>query len=60
MSRQVAIEECGCCEHYHRVDFYGDCRDDAERIWPFDNNGRDDPRYVIVSTIEEQMAAERL
>ncbi len=23
---------CGCCGHFHRVDFYGDCREDAERF----------------------------
>ena len=23
--------ECGCCGHYHREDFYGDCRDDFNR-----------------------------
>lgn len=23
--------ECGCCGHYHRVDFTGDCREDSER-----------------------------
>ena len=30
--------ECGCCSAYHRVDFYGDCRDDSERFLdlPFD------------------------
>lgn len=24
--------ECGCCGHYHREDFVGDCRNDAERF----------------------------
>lgn len=28
----VAIEECGCCDQYHRVAFYGDCRNDNERF----------------------------
>jgi len=23
--------ECGCCGHYHREDFRGDCREDSER-----------------------------
>lgn len=23
--------ECGCCGAYHRTDFTGDCREDAER-----------------------------
>lgn len=25
------FEWCGGCDHYHRADFGGDCRDDAER-----------------------------
>lgn len=24
--------ECGCCGHYHRKDYYGDCRNDRERF----------------------------
>jgi hypothetical protein len=24
--------ECGCCDHWHRPEFTGDCRDDAERF----------------------------
>lgn len=24
--------ECGCCGSYHRVDFFGDCREDSERF----------------------------
>ena len=24
--------ECACCEQYHHADFYGDCRDDANRF----------------------------
>jgi hypothetical protein len=24
--------ECGICEHYHSVNFDGDCRDDAQRL----------------------------
>jgi hypothetical protein len=23
---------CGCCGHYHRVTYWGDCRNDAERF----------------------------
>ena len=26
--------ECGSCGAYHKVDFYGDCRDDGERFGP--------------------------
>jgi hypothetical protein len=24
--------ECGCCGHYHREGWYGDCREDSERF----------------------------
>ena len=24
--------ECGCCGHYHREEFTGDCRQDNERF----------------------------
>jgi len=24
--------ECGCCGCYHRADYYGDCRNDEERL----------------------------
>ena len=26
------LVECGCCGHYHRPDFAGDCRNDDERF----------------------------
>jgi len=31
-SEAIAIEECGCCNCYHRVAFHGDCRVDGERF----------------------------
>ena len=27
----MIFEECGCCGEFHRVDYLGDCRNDAER-----------------------------
>lgn len=33
------FEECGCCGHYHRPDYFGDCRNDAQR---FSANDLDD------------------
>jgi hypothetical protein len=24
--------ECGCCSHYHRAEYAGDCRNDTERF----------------------------
>ena len=35
----MKLIECGCCGAYHPVDFYGDCRDDANR---YDEVGPDD------------------
>ena len=28
----IDLDECGCCGGYHRPQFSGDCRDDAERF----------------------------
>lgn len=30
--RLPTYEECGCCDHLHRPEFNGDCRDDTERF----------------------------
>ena len=30
-ARQPYVE-CGCCGHYHRREWFGDCRDDAQRF----------------------------
>lgn len=27
------LEECGCCGGFHRTNYDGDCRDDAERFY---------------------------
>lgn len=31
MSRYKWVE-CGSCGHFHRIDFFGDCRQDDERF----------------------------
>ena len=28
---------CGCCDSYHRLDYHGDCRNDAERFADLDD-----------------------
>lgn len=28
----ICVVPCGCCGHYHRPDYDGDCRNDAERF----------------------------
>ena len=33
---KVPMVECGCCECYHRSDFWGDCRNDSQRFLPHD------------------------
>lgn len=30
--RQDEVTECGCCGAYHRKEYSGDCRNDAERF----------------------------
>jgi hypothetical protein len=45
--------ECGCCGAYHRTDFFGDCRNDAERF-----NLEDIPNDAVIHSIEEQMEEE--
>ena len=27
------VIECGCCGAFHRAAFYGDCREDSERLY---------------------------
>jgi hypothetical protein len=45
--------ECGCCGQYHRIDYYGDCRNDAERF-----TFEDIPETDNILTLEEQMENE--
>ena len=40
--------ECGCCEHYHREDYHGDCRNDAERLTLDDLEDRGIPDKDII------------
>ncbi len=35
MNDKPMFYQCGCCEDYHRVDFFGDCRQDDERFDPY-------------------------
>ncbi len=32
MSESIHYYECGCCGAYHKIDFFGDCRDNSERF----------------------------
>jgi hypothetical protein len=32
MEHEATYVDCGCCGAYHRLDYYGDCRNDAERF----------------------------
>ena len=31
-TKPVRMVECDCCEHHHRSDFWGDCRNDDQRF----------------------------
>lgn len=43
--------ECGCCGHYHKPDFWGDCRDDANRFSMTQIEAM--PEDVLVEDLEE-------
>lgn len=30
--KPMLYRECGCCGHYHRMEFTGDCRENAHRF----------------------------
>lgn len=32
MQAEDQLEECGSCGAYHRKDYWGDCRNDAQRF----------------------------
>lgn len=32
MKQKPKFYHCGCCDHYHPDDFWGDCRDDERRF----------------------------
>ena len=42
----VQMVECGCCEQYHRADFYGDCRNDSQRFIECDSSLDGAPEYT--------------
>ena len=42
--------ECGCCEHYHRASYHGDCRNDSERF-----TADDLPSGAEIVTLEDQV-----
>jgi hypothetical protein len=39
---QYLFIECGCCGEFHPTDFYGDCRDDLNRLHIEDIEGYED------------------
>jgi hypothetical protein len=54
----IELEECGCCSCYHRPEFLGDCRDDAERFptWQvFIGTHNDRPAYLIDDGAEPEL-----
>jgi hypothetical protein len=47
--------ECGSCGEYHRADYWGDCRNDAERFDYLQLEEMGFDVYEDVYTIEEQL-----
>lgn len=55
----IKYEECGCCGHYHRPEFRGDCRDDSNRFSLDQIEAMEGFHYMdTVWTLEGQMDAE--
>lgn len=54
---QPTFEECGCCGHYHRPNYFGDCRNDAERFNPNDLDDRYGENGWIQVDLPEQSEA---
>ena len=50
-SKPVHMIECGCCEEYHREDFFGDCRDDSQRFMDHDRLDGE-PEYICANQNE--------
>ena len=56
----VHMIECGCCEHHHREDFWGDCRNDEQRFIeqndpsePSDYTDAAGERWISIAAIYE-------
>ena len=57
----VRMVECGCCDHHHRADFFGDCRNDAQRFIEQDDpssasdyTDEDDERWVSIAELHKE------
>jgi hypothetical protein len=50
--------ECGSCGGFHRSDYWGDCRNDAERFTAEDLDTKHGPNNWDYLSIEDQMRAE--
>ena len=60
----VRMVECGCCEHHHREDYMGDCRNDAQRFLEHDpSDGEPDytdadgERWISIAKLHEMRDA---
>jgi hypothetical protein len=54
MSKGYDFIECGCCGSYHRADYFGDCRNDSERL-ELENI----PVGARITSVEQQMEDEK-
>ena len=53
METEYNYIECGCCGQYHKIDYFGDCRNDIERF-----SLEDIPSSALIYSLEEQMNRE--
>ena len=57
----VRMIECICCDHHHRADFLGDCRNDAQRFiqqddpsLPSDYTDEDGERWLSMAELHKE------
>ena len=60
----VRMVECGCCDHHHRADFLGDCRNDAQRFiqqddpsLPSDYTDEDGERWLSMAELHKETSS---
>ena len=59
-TKPVHMVECDTCDHHHRADFWGDCRNDAQRYieqddpsLPSDYTDEDGERWISIAELNK-------
>ena len=61
-AQPVRMIECACCDHHHRADFWGDCRNDEQRFIEQDDPAQtsdytdeDGERWVSIAELHKRL-----